>query len=539
MDTPQLPEWFSISDGETDGDEETALAAMDGFPMMILDPADMALGTMSIDTLYSDSCVWNNVQVYGRECMCHDNFARGSRLISGICIDDYETVEHYPRGRPVGCSDPWKPSAIRAIQSESIFDPDEPNYIIIDSGSDVTIVPSNFAECGIPIQVHGELRDCQGTSINTDGARQFDFELTTTAGKEVILKERGFLSNAVSSPIISYGHLFKHGWCIDSEYGRPLLRHRDSGIGIAMTFRHDSLVVEGAIRQSQIPFQQVATVNVREHPEADIPRSWREAKDGWQRTSLNHPMRRSNGFYFIDPVERFLATDFPYRTTLAYDGTAWHVVELCAKMFDLEDRALPMGAMGAVTLLTPKILSPEQMGFLVHAVVHHSPSAQASDEPQRQPASVEIDIEDRPVDQRPDVELVPAANIQVVPDRTNLTVDGVHLTASSTTALLRTACGYCGISRSGSKQKLFKKLLEFYDRRQLEISQEVAAHTAESVCVAKIQVAAERPEDPKLIAAHEVNHTPYAAWCEACVGAKARPDAHFTNRAKRPEREVS
>lgn len=538
MDCLQLPESFSMVDGDTDFDEDSFAETLGDSDRLHSDSFECAR-VVTLDSLYSEQCSWSNVSTWIGTSMCHDSIGHDSQLVGGICLDDYEISKQSTSGRRVGTSATWKPSAIRTIQQvESIFDPDEPNYIIIDSGSDVTIVPSNFAECGIPIPVYGELKDCQGTSIATDGARQFHFELMTTSGKQVLLKERGFLSTSVSSPIISYGHLFRHGWCIDSELGSPVLRHRESGISIAMSFRNDSLVVEGQIRQIQVPIQQVSTVNVKEYPEADIPISWREAKGGWQTTALNHPMCRSNGLFFIDPVERFLVTEFPYRTTLAYDGTAWHVVELCKKIFDMDDRALSIGARGAVTLLTPEILSPEQMGFMVHEDPTSTSSAQASAPAQRMDDQVEI-AGNPPVDRRPDAQLVPASNVQVVPDRSSITVNGVNLTTNSTIKLLRAACGYCGVSQSGSKLKLFNKLLEFYDRRQLELSQEVAASAAESLPVMKVQVPVERPDDPKLIAEHEVNHMPYAAWCEACVSGKARPDSHQTDRAARTSREIS
>ena len=100
-----------------------------------------------------------------------------------------------------------EPQIVRAVVHE-MFD----TSIVIDSGSDATVIPLAFESCGLPIQERGSVQDCQGNKIPTAGMREFHFVLRDVNGRTVILKDYGFLSEHVSGPLISYGHLFRNGW---------------------------------------------------------------------------------------------------------------------------------------------------------------------------------------------------------------------------------------------------------------------------------------------------------------------------------------
>ena len=65
--------------------------------------------------------------------------------------------------------------------------------------------------------------------------------------------------------------------------------------------------------------------------------------------------------------------------------------------------------------------------------------------------------------------------VALLPDRSGITVNEVHLTPSSPIRSLRAACSYLGISTSGGKVKLFERILSFYDEQQLSVAQEVKA----------------------------------------------------------------
>ena len=114
---------------------------------------------------------------------------------------------------------------------------------------------------------------------------------------------------------------------------------------------------------------------------------------------------------------------------------------------------------------------------------------------------------------------------EVLPDQ--LEVNGQVLSGTSSLASLRAACGFYGISRSGGKDRCFRRLAQH--QKTLEL---LAAQAAMS----QMKEAGERqprgqnlvkPPSQEEIDAHELSHTPYQPWCSACIKHRARPDRHL------------
>ena len=114
-----------------------------------------------------------------------------------------------------------------------------------------------------------------------------------------------------------------------------------------------------------------------------------------------------------------------------------------------------------------------------------------------------------------------------MPDRSGISVNGVQLTASSPIRSLRAACAYLGISTSGGKAKLYDRILSFYDEQQLAFAQEIKANLGPSVPTREQRLI--EPPTPAERREHELTHQPYQEWCESCIAARARPDAHKTD----------
>lgn len=59
--------------------------------------------------------------------------------------------------------------------------------IVLDSGSDATVLPIDFFTAGKAVQQHAQtcLRDAQGCPIETHGLREVTFEVVTLAGETV------------------------------------------------------------------------------------------------------------------------------------------------------------------------------------------------------------------------------------------------------------------------------------------------------------------------------------------------------------------
>ena len=149
--------------------------------------------------------------------------------------------------------------------------------IILDSGSDVTLVPLNLTGVGTQVKTQSEtyLRDAQGKQIATHDVRDVNFSFETADGSVVNVKERAFFSDRIDTPLISLGKLIKAGWCIGVSNGGPVLSH-SNGAHIPLAFRNNSLTVSGSVRM----IQDVRAISV------DLPRTWQQLKQGWYSTDL-------------------------------------------------------------------------------------------------------------------------------------------------------------------------------------------------------------------------------------------------------------
>ena len=92
---------------------------------------------------------------------------------------------------------------VRAISTCRTMD------IILDSGSDVALIPAHMAGLGTQVTSQPEtyLRDAQGQRISTHDVRDVNFVFHATDGSVVNVKERAFFTDAIDSPLISFGKL--------------------------------------------------------------------------------------------------------------------------------------------------------------------------------------------------------------------------------------------------------------------------------------------------------------------------------------------
>ena len=173
------------------------------------------------------------------------------------------------------CQDPCRDLHIRGVKEEKLWN------IVLDSGSDATVLPASCAFAGRGLREEGTLWDAQGNQIATAGCREVQLELQGEEGDVVILSDRVHVSQHVQQPLISYGRLLKRGWTITLDDG-PKLTHEESGIKVPITFKNDSLMVTGFVRM-------VAHNHVR-HVDADIPARWRDVGTSWtsDRKRISH-----------------------------------------------------------------------------------------------------------------------------------------------------------------------------------------------------------------------------------------------------------
>lgn len=75
--------------------------------------------------------------------------------------------------------------------------------------------------------------------------------------------------------------------------------------------------------------------------DVDVPKAWRDLKNGWYKTKDGFPLCSSHGRHFVDVLQKYTIDQWPYRTTVGYlDGQGWQVLELCQSVFQLDEREL-------------------------------------------------------------------------------------------------------------------------------------------------------------------------------------------------------
>ena len=123
--------------------------------------------------------------------------------------------------------------------------------------------------------------------------------------------------------------------------------------------------------------------------------------------------------------------------------------------------------------------------------------------------------------------------------QSRVTIAGITVTSSSSIALLRDSCKYLEISQSGSKSKLWNRIIAHLDKLKILEEVEIMQSSLQESARDPVPVqTAEKPDDEDEIKRHQLTHTPYAAWCESCVQGKGRAERHETDSSRLQDREL-
>ena len=328
--------------------------------------------------------------------------------------------------------------------------------IILDSGSDVTLIPSGMSGVGIQAKPSPGtyLSDAQGKEITTSDVRDVNFSFETVNGETVTIKDRAFFSDHIDNPLISFGKLLKNGWNIESSdmSGPPLLTHK-SGARVELAFRNNSLVLAGAVRM----IHDVRVINV------DVPKPWFNMPKGWFSFD-NFQICSSSATHYIDATQRYLVTEWPYRTTVAmHDTMGWQVIELCEKLFTMDERAAPITGSYSrlLTILSKVVLAVSDFGMVISDAIHTE-----GDGFGRSSGSGSVSTRANPVSgdgatgatrtsqeaqqrEQPDEPMAPAAlpqTVAVEPHKTMVKIAGVEVFDNSSISVLKAACSFLQVS---------------------------------------------------------------------------------------------
>ncbi|CAE7502067.1 RE1, partial [Symbiodinium necroappetens] len=427
------------------------------------------------------------------------------------------------------------------VQVQSGVEVDEVTEVVLDSGyaADVS-QPASFS-------------DAQGNPLKAYGWRYAQVVLDNG----VTFRER-FLVTDVTSPLLACGKLYKAGWSVQHMNNELVLTKGSRRVPVR--FRHNSLVVEGSIRavMSKPEACRVRVVSLSPVLERMVENStefFEELIPGVYGLKCESNAYLDVGLYL--PRE-----GMQYRTTLVCVNKAnslWELCEMCQSIatLDVLDEQFEDGAERTMlTIASREVLSPEQLGIIMPeaagdgaaaVVPAGTPEGQAdSDMPGTPDLEALFASDDDKGKQRHDDKDVPMLEQAALEasarddDETAgdfVEVNGVRIDADSALSVMRKACEYLNIGRSGGKAKVYKRLCQHLKQMQL----------AESVRLkqAKAQAEEREPREVPLVREptqherlkHCLTHSPYQPWCEFCVMHKARSDKAVT--AIEPKRSVS
>ena len=239
--------------------------------------------------------------------------------------------------------------------------------------------------------------------------------------------------------------------------------------------------------------------------------------------------RKTSTQRFMNPSYWMQA--WPYRTTLIRkkgEGNRWMLVELCDRMADLLD---PFGKIPqakepveSITLLhVVKIEEPEMVGKVLEMTKMFEQEGN--------------DDESRDIFKDLMEDSEPQGNVESVPkgggleEKTEfkpedkLQLGDLEISKDSSQKVLKEAAEHLGLSKAGSKEKIWKRICEFQKEERLKdalissgkLRRELEGPRPQGPLPVKQPTEEERKR-------HEVTHLPYQPWCEECVKCRAKAD---------------
>ena len=382
------------------------------------------------------------------------------------------------------------------------------------------------------------LQDAQGRAIRTYGHRDIDIELKAEDDRLMVLKERVTVSDVVSQPILSFGHLLRSGWSISGEE-RCLV---NGEVKVPIDLQNQSLVVQGQIRNVALAsFVRALKVTLGEGlKKIEMDQlGWKRHGERWIGV---HRGQHFQSPQFIPDMRH--QGEGMSRSTVVKKGDQWQLVEMSEPVDGLEDQEEEIEELRVeymakiITFVAHSTTSqaPKDLGFEVEGFDYEASKRRrvneedyaipiADDEGEVEAfEGREIGEPEGPGGADLDDQQVRFEVGVAVPDR--IQVNGVDLSLDSPLRTLRAACAFYQVGQSGSKRKCFGRLVEHQARLELLQARDLAKHAQElQGREPREQALAKEPgEEEKR--KHALTHAPYAPWCSACIKHPGRPDPH-------------
>ena len=443
---------------------------------------------------------------------------------------------------------------------------------VLDLGADITVFPRHFLK---QVQSHvvrcptTQLRDAQGTFIPHGGERA-DLILVVfdSNGQEVRFQETCTFAS-VTQPLLCLGKFLRKKWALQEISG--VFHLTNGSIEIPLRWKRNALMMEFSIFDEGRPQDYDCDIHDVRYV-IDLTDQWRQALrngPGWTLLDDGQAIHVSiNATHFYDPSGEFDIDFWPYRSTLVrLDEDRFEIWE-AGQAYAHRDRSESLQMLLPKTVLTMVHQIPVTLEFFGPNVDEHQPdaspgggqflapaaltgAAQASGlegpdgAPAPEPFQPAMDVDpldacepldkleensagDQPaqqVPQQPAQGMDAEAQVMVPPDaHEDLEVNGQRLTVDTPLRVIREACQWLSLSKSGSKQTCLDRIKAHLvqTRRSMEIEVAKQLHD-EGIRRPDVQALPAPPSEAE-IRLHQATHIPFAPWCEACVSCRSRED---------------
>ena len=349
---------------------------------------------------------------------------------------------------------------------------DGEGWIILDSGSDVSLLPSRFsADHGT--QSNHSLGNCQGGALRTRGTRNADLEVRSIEGENIFLRHQ-FIIGDVTTGLVSLGQLYQAGWKICGDGDELVLTDPNDEVNIPVHFRNKSFAIRVHVRAAEAGQELDDALEVRAVV-AIYDEVENEEINSWGTTSDGGPFYKTMGSNYVDPRPVW-GRHYKYRTTLIRvhggEDRNWFLVELSEEFMRKED---PFGYIEGCLVemggLECEILN--MLGITEHGVESIGVLLKGEGEGEQPfcPISPRLTPEEQmDVESPPGLQEGPRGGPDGVPPEYEIQeeaqlesvriYDDFEVTAESKVKDLRTACAWLGISQSGGKQRLLGRIRE-------------------------------------------------------------------------------
>ena len=404
------------------------------------------------------------------------------------------------------------------------------------------------------------MQDAQGKTIPELGTRILNVELGTEAGEKVTVREK-FSIAPIATVIMSLGRLLRSGWELGQSGGAPVIR-RDHHV-VPITLRRNTLTVWGEISRIEVAEQEEKeatpsdkTSNEPNHVNAvtfddtgPLPPELQTiaTRPGWHILPSGLPALVTHKCEELE-LERSLwsSEDWSWiaifvraeeHTRLPQPGDLWiQLLTLETETYEYSERRLAE--------LDPDLAGARDVLMVLH--VDELPRDLLSNPRDyfgdRATEEVVVPMEE---EDGGGIGALPEEAVgegyyhgPALEDDGTETLEGVRLAEDTELKVLKELCEKVGLSKSGNKQKVLRRLRDQRDVLARQMTAEIAR---------KLFLEGEREPQPVKVPMlpsarqqelHNITHHPFAPWCEACLVGRSRQSPHPKADADKPVEEV-